>query len=103
MVNQSIYSSSTTNVRNLKVGILGAADTTPQKSKAILNPASCCTVTALASRSDEKGEEYIQAFQAKTGHEIVVTRGISGYQELLKSTDVEAVYIPIEARQVFSS
>ncbi|MCA8995656.1 MAG: Gfo/Idh/MocA family oxidoreductase [Planctomycetaceae bacterium] len=73
-------------------GILGAATIAQKNWKAIHNSGNA-VVTAVASRSPEKANAFIQARQLECPF---AERPVAcSYDELLQRNDVEAVYIPL--------
>ncbi|HZN34198.1 MAG TPA: Gfo/Idh/MocA family oxidoreductase [Pirellulaceae bacterium] len=75
-----------------RFGILGAATIARKNWQAILNSGNA-TLTAVASRSRERAEQFIQECQASAP--FAAPPRICGYDELLASRDVDAVYIPL--------
>jgi predicted dehydrogenase len=73
-------------------GILGAANIARKNWKAI-RLAENATLTAVASREPARAKSWLGACQAECPFPTVP--GACGYEELLKRSDVDAVYIPL--------
>jgi len=86
--------------RLLRVGILGCASIAKKNAIAILQESSGCCVTAVASRTLEKANAFVHDFLAprvlkSAAAEIVCLGGSSAYDDLVQSSVVDAVYIPL--------
>lgn len=85
-----------TNPKPLRVGIIGAAHIARKNLAAICHSSSACEIVALASRSAEKAEAFVQKYapqdKLKT---IIIFSGENSYSDLLQSDLVDAVYIPL--------
>src|SRR5262245_45570570 len=75
-----------------RIGILGAATIARKNWQAILNSGNAI-LTAVASRSRERAEQFIRACQASAPFQMPPR--VCGYDELLASRDIDAVYIPL--------
>lgn len=73
-------------------GILSAANIARKNWRAIYN-AENAQVTAVASRSLSKAQQFIDECQAHSQFDTKPT-AVGSYEELLKRTDIDAVYIP---------
>jgi predicted dehydrogenase len=74
-------------------GILGTAGIARKNWRALLN-AGNATLVAVASRSAERGAEYVAGCQSLAPFE-TPPEPVEGYQRLLERDDVDAVYIPL--------
>lgn len=74
-------------------GILGTANIARKNWHAIHN-AGNATLTAVASRSVERAQQFIDECQASAPHN-PAPRAIGSYEGLLQAKDVDAVYIPL--------
>ena len=74
-------------------GILGTAGIARKNWDSIKN-AGNATLTAVASRSAERAQQFIDECQACVTYALA-PRAIGTYEGLLKSPDVDAVYIPL--------
>jgi predicted dehydrogenase len=74
-------------------GILGAADIARKNWKA-MRLAGNSTITAVASRDVARAQVFIDDCQADVSFP-TAPRACGSYEELLKRTDVDAVYIPL--------
>ena len=79
--------------KKLGWGILGTAQIARKNWKALRNTGNS-TVVAVASRDVERSRRFIAECQAQVPMETVPT-AFGSYEELLATTDVEAVYIPL--------
>ena len=80
-------------MQQLRFGILSTARIGRQNWKAIYN-SSNAIVTAVASRDAERGREFIRECQREFPF-TVEPAALGGYEELLASKNVDAVYIPL--------
>lgn len=77
----------------LRIGFLSTAHIGKKNWKAIFNSGNC-VVSAVASRSHEKGREFVEqcqrefAFETRPAH-------FGSYEEMISSRDVDAIYIPL--------
>mmetsp|Transcript_4061 Transcript_4061/g.6249 ORF Transcript_4061/g.6249 Transcript_4061/m.6249 type:complete len:404 (+) Transcript_4061:76-1287(+) len=80
----------------LSIGILGAAQIARKNVAAICHnqKQSLCQLTAIASRSNEKAQQFVQEHCSKA-KEVRIFSGTNAYDELLSSSLVDAVYIPL--------
>ncbi len=76
-----------------RFGILSTAEI-GQKNWQAIRLAENATLTAVASRSVEKAQQFIDRCQSFVPFETVPT-ALGCYDELLRSPDVDAVYIPL--------
>lgn len=76
-----------------RFGILSTAEI-GQKNWQAIRLAENATLTAVASRSVEKAQQFIDRCQSFVPFETVPT-ALGSYDELLRSPDVDAVYIPL--------
>ncbi len=74
-------------------GILGTAGIARKNWCSILN-AENAELVAVASRSQERAQQYIDECQAQVPHP-TVPAAVGGYDELLARDDIDAVYIPL--------
>jgi len=74
-------------------GILGCADIAQKNWKSIWN-AKNATLVAVASRSVERAEAFIETCQAYAGYSPAPI-ALGSYKELLAREDIDAVYIPL--------
>ncbi len=79
--------------RTCRWGILGAANIA-MKNWASIHHATNATLTAVASRSTERAQQFINDCQASVPH-ATAPRAIGSYDELLQAKDVDAIYIPL--------
>eukprot|EP00934_Nitzschia_sp_Nitz4_P008618 Nitzschia sp. Nitz4//scaffold4_size323378//26076//29144//NITZ4_000615-RA/size323378-augustus-gene-0.29-mRNA-1//-1//CDS//3329553264//8608//frame0 len=78
----------------LRVGILGVAGISRKTALAISHTESSCEIRVVASRSLEKAQNFIKAYVS--GNESVLALGgPEAYTELLKSDEIDAVYVPL--------
>jgi predicted dehydrogenase len=77
----------------LRFGILSTANIGRQNWKAICNSGNA-VVTAVASRDAGRSREFIRKLQAEFPF-AAEPAAFGGYEELLASPDVDAVYIPL--------
>ena len=77
----------------LRWGILSTAHIARKNWKAIHNSGNG-TVVAVASRDVARAQQFIDECQADTPMD-ATPRAMGGYEELLASPDVDAVYIPL--------
>ena len=80
-------------MKKLRIGFLSTANIGRKNWKAI-SASSNCIVTAVASRDLARSRKFISECQAETPFEIAPT-AFGGYEELLASKSVDAVYIPL--------
>jgi predicted dehydrogenase len=80
-------------MEKLHWGILGAADIARQNWRAIFDSGNSI-VSAVASRSLGRSEQFIQTCQTENSFE-VQPRAYGNYQQLLEAPDIDAVYIPL--------
>jgi predicted dehydrogenase len=77
----------------LRWGILGAANIARKNWKALFHSGNN-TVTAAAARDVARGEQFVRECQAHFAFE-PTPKVFGGYQQLLDSAEVDAVYIPL--------
>jgi len=85
-------------VSPLRIGIVGATRFARKQVAAISNPASLCSVVAVASRDWEKEACFIGDWceHHDVVGDIVIKGGKRGYDELITSKDlVDALYVPL--------
>lgn len=80
-------------MKQLRFGILSTANIGRQNWKAISNSGNA-VITAVASRNMERGREYIRKLQKEFPFD-AEPAALGGYEELLASKNVDAVYIPL--------
>ena len=80
-------------MEKIRWGILGAADIARQNWRAIFDSGNS-KVTAVASRSLERSEQFIQECQAKNTFD-ERPKAYGSYEALLEVPDIDAVYIPL--------
>ncbi len=80
-------------MKKLRWGILSTADIARQNWRAIYDSGNS-VVTSVASRSKDRSEQFIAACHAELPFERKPT-AFGSYEELLNSSDVDAVYIPL--------
>ncbi len=81
------------NSRTCRWGILGTANIARKNWSAIRNSGNA-TLTAVASRTRERAQQFIDECQATVPHS-PTPRAIGNYEGLLQAADVDAVYIPL--------
>ncbi|MBI3413755.1 MAG: Gfo/Idh/MocA family oxidoreductase [Verrucomicrobia bacterium] len=81
------------NENKLRWGILSTAEIARKNWLAIRNTGNS-VVTAVASRDAQRSRKFIAECQAGAPF-AVVPRALGSYEELLASSDVDAVYIPL--------
>ncbi|NNE93669.1 MAG: Gfo/Idh/MocA family oxidoreductase [Verrucomicrobiales bacterium] len=74
-------------------GILGTAGIARKNWHAIQNSGNGQLV-AVASRSQDRAQEYIDENQAEVAHD-PAPRAIGGYEEMIAAEDLDALYIPL--------
>ena len=74
-------------------GILGTANIAQKNWQAIRN-AENASLSAVASRSVERAQQFIDLCQANVPH-APAPRAIGSYEELIAAPDVDAIYIPL--------
>lgn len=79
--------------RTCRWGILGTANIAKKNWHSIHN-ASNASLTAVASRSVERAQQFIDECQASVPH-LTAPRAIGSYDALLQASDVDAIYIPL--------
>jgi predicted dehydrogenase len=80
-------------VKQLRFGILGAADIARKNWESIFNSGNA-TVTAVASRDAARARRFIKELQARAPF-APAPAAVGGYGELLARPDVDAVYVPL--------
>jgi predicted dehydrogenase len=80
-------------VKQLRFGILGAADIARKNWESIYNSGNA-TVTAVASRDAARARRFIKELQARAPF-APAPAALGGYEELLARPDVDAVYVPL--------
>ncbi|MEI7534493.1 MAG: Gfo/Idh/MocA family oxidoreductase [Verrucomicrobiae bacterium] len=80
-------------MKKLRIGFLSTAGIGRKNWKAIFNSGNC-VVSAVASRDAQKSTEFISDCQREFAF-AETPRALGGYDELLMSPDVDAVYIPL--------
>jgi len=80
----------------LRIGILGAAGIARKNVAAMQNDYSLCQVIALASRSQEKANRFVEQHISTTNsEEVTIFSGETAYEDLVSSPLIDAVYIPL--------
>ena len=74
-------------------GILSTAEIARKNWKAIFNSGNG-VITAVASREQQRSREFIELCQREAPFE-ELPRALAGYEALLSTKDVDAVYIPL--------
>lgn len=82
-----------TNSNRLRWGILGAANIA-QKNWQSIQDSGSGVVTAVASRSVDRAQEFIQICQA-SAPQTSSPVALASYDELIARPDVDAIYIPL--------
>jgi predicted dehydrogenase len=77
----------------LRWGILGTADIAKQNWRAIFDSGNS-VVTAVASRSIERSDQFVNACQTENQFEIQ-PKAYGNYHELIDALDIDAIYIPL--------
>ena len=80
-------------MNKLRWGILSTANIASKNWKAI-HASGNSTVTAVASRSVDRGRDFIRQCQSEAAFETPPV-ALGSYEELLAARDVDAVYIPL--------
>jgi predicted dehydrogenase len=80
-------------MRKLRFGFLGTANIARKNWKAIFHSGNCI-VSAVASRDLARSQKFISECQAQIPFETAPT-AFGGYEELLASKNVDAVYFPL--------
>ncbi|MDA0285010.1 MAG: Gfo/Idh/MocA family oxidoreductase, partial [Planctomycetota bacterium] len=74
-------------------GILGTAGISRKNWHSIRNSENA-TLVAVASRSSERAQQYIDECQRDVS-QLPVPRAVGSYEELLTADDIDAVYVPL--------
>ncbi len=77
----------------LRIGILGTANIARKIWKASWHSGNS-TITAVASRSAERSQQFIAECQREKPFDTIPT-ALGSYEELITSPDVDALYVPI--------
>jgi predicted dehydrogenase len=80
-------------MKQLRVGFLSTAGIGRKNWKAIFNSGNC-VVSAVASRDANKSRDFIEQCQREHPFE-KIPDALGGYDELLASPNVDAVYVPL--------
>jgi predicted dehydrogenase len=80
-------------MKKLRFGFLSTANIGRKNWKAIFNSGNC-VVTAVASRDLERSRKFIGECQAEAAFE-TPPAAFGGYEELLASKNVDAIYFPL--------
>jgi len=80
-------------MEKLHWGILGTASIARQNWRAIFDSGNSI-VTAVASRTIERSEQFIKSCQAENSFE-VRPKAYNNYQQLVDAPDIDAVYVPL--------
>jgi predicted dehydrogenase len=80
-------------MKKLRVGFLSTANIGRKNWEAVFHSGNA-VVTAVASRDLERGRKFIRECQAEAPFEAPPT-ALGSYEELIASTDVDAIYIPL--------
>mmetsp|Transcript_13905 Transcript_13905/g.29348 ORF Transcript_13905/g.29348 Transcript_13905/m.29348 type:complete len:393 (-) Transcript_13905:39-1217(-) len=86
-----------------RLGVLGAAKIAKKNCRAASHPSTSCSVVAVASRSKEKGSDFVNEIFTSTGKTApAVVSGENAYLDLLAdstgSLNLDAVYIPLPTK-----
>jgi predicted dehydrogenase len=83
----------------LFIGILGAARIAKKNCRAASHPSTCCKIAAIASRSKEKGEDFVsELFGTNPSSAPAIYGGDSAYFNLIVDKSCDAVYIPLPTK-----
>jgi predicted dehydrogenase len=74
-------------MNKVKWGVLGTAKIAREKVIPAMQKSTSCDVVAIASRDKDKAQ--------KTGLNLKIAKSYGSYEELLKDTEVDAIYIPL--------
>jgi predicted dehydrogenase len=74
-------------------GILGTA-TIARKNWASIKNSPNATLVAVASRSQERAQQYIGECQSQVPHD-PKPRAIGSYEEMIAADDIDAIYVPL--------
>jgi predicted dehydrogenase len=80
-------------MKKLRIGFLSTANIGKKNWKAIFNSGNC-VVAAVASRDVAKSLRFIEACQGESAF-TEIPRAFGSYEELIASTDVDAIYFPL--------
>jgi predicted dehydrogenase len=80
-------------MKQLRFGILGAANIARKNWESILNSGNA-TVTAVASRDVRRARRFVKELQSKSPF-AAAPAALGSYEELLARPEVEAVYVPL--------
>ncbi len=83
--------------QKFSVGILGCARVAKKNCRAI-KASSCCAVAAIASRSKEKADGFINEVLVDDQESFTTYSGEDAYNTLLDSTNLDSVYIPLPTK-----
>ncbi|CAJ1959102.1 unnamed protein product [Cylindrotheca closterium] len=79
----------------LRIGLLGAAGISSKTAIAIASQESECVVTAISSRSEEKAKKFVKDCPGLDSSTTKIFGGANAYNELIQSSDYDALYIPL--------
>ena len=91
-----IIMETTAQQQHFSVGILGCARIAKKNCRAA--KAASCTVAAIASRSKEKADGFINEVIVEDQDSITTYSGGAAYNNLLGSTNLDSVYIPLPTK-----
>ncbi|MGB3443761.1 MAG: Gfo/Idh/MocA family oxidoreductase [Actinophytocola sp.] len=74
--------------RPVRIGLLGCADIAWRRTLPVIRAEPAAELVAVAARDTDKAKVFAEEFGGKV---------VSGYQALLDSPDVDAVYVPLPA------
>jgi len=82
----------------VRFGIMGCANIARKNARAIFLSGNC-TLVAVASRSLEKAESFIDEIDHRTDKHVTRPRAYGSYEELLQDPNVDAIYLPLPTTQ----
>ncbi len=90
-------------IPSYRVGVLGAAKIAKKNCRAASHPSTSCSIVAVASRSEEKGSDFVNEIFTNAGKSApAVVSGEKAYLDLLAdstgSFNLDAVYIPLPTK-----
>ena len=87
------------------IGVLGAARIAMKNCRAVSHPSTSCSIVAIASRSEQKGQDFVNEIFTKDGKSApLVIGGENAYLDLLSTNGkesapkIDAVYIPLPTK-----
>ncbi|KAL3797391.1 hypothetical protein HJC23_010517 [Cyclotella cryptica] len=83
----------------LSIGILGAARIAKKNCRAASHPSTSCEIVAVASRSKEKGENFVsEVFGTIPSSAPIIYGGDAAYSNLIRDKSCDAVYVPLPTK-----